>query len=103
VRSHRRALVQYSAERRVENLELRKYLYRNLYYHPVVAEPNNRAIRMLGEVFQSYIAHPKELGLAARKRISMDGLHRAVCDHVASMTDRSLIQEHHRLFGLQLG
>jgi dGTPase len=103
VRSHRRSLVQYSPERRVENLELRKYLYRNLYYHPVVAEPNNRAIRMLSEVFQSYIAHPKELGLAARKRIAVDGLHRAVCDHVASMTDRFLIQEHHRLFGLQLG
>ena len=103
VRTHRKALVHYSPERRLENLELRKYLYRNLYYHPVVAEPNNRAIRMLSEVFQSYIAHPKELGLAARKRIAVDGLHRAVCDYVASMTDRYLIQEHHRLFGLKLG
>ncbi|MCX6869783.1 MAG: deoxyguanosinetriphosphate triphosphohydrolase [Verrucomicrobia bacterium] len=103
VRTHRKALVHYSPERRLENLELRKYLYRNLYYHPVVAEPNNRAIRMLSEVFQSYIAHPKELGLAARKRIAADGLHRAVCDYVASMTDRYLIQEHHRLFGLKLG
>jgi dGTPase len=103
VRTHRKALVHYSPERRLENLELRKYLYQNLYYHPVVAEPNNRAIRMLSEVFQTYIAHPTELGLAARKRIEVDGLHRAVCDYVASMTDRYLIQEHHRLFGLHLG
>lgn len=102
VRSCKKPLVQYSPERRVENIELRKYLYKNLYYHPVVAEPNNRAIRMLAEVFNTYIGHPEELGDSARKRIKADGLHRAACDYVASMTDRSLIQEHHRLFGLNL-
>jgi dGTPase len=102
VRSSKKPLVQYSPERRVENLELRKYLYKNLYYHPVVAEPNNRAIRMLAEVFNTYIAHPDELGEAARKRVKADGLHRAACDYIASMTDRYLIQEHHRLFGLNL-
>jgi dGTPase len=102
VRSCKKPLVQYSPERRVENLELRKYLYKNLYYHPVVAEPNNRAIRMLAEVFNTYIAHPNELGEAARKRVKADGLHRAACDYIASMTDRYLIQEHHRLFGLNL-
>jgi dGTPase len=101
VRACRRKLVAYSPERRRQNLELRKYLYRNLYYHPVVAEPNDRAIRMLAEVFNAYIAHPKEIrGEASRRRIAQDGLHRAVCDYVASMTDRFLIQEHHRLFGL---
>ncbi len=102
VRSCKKPLVQYSPERGVENLELRKYLYKNLYYHPVVAEPNNRAIRMLAEVFNTYIAHPEELGEAGRKRIKADGLHRAACDYIASMTDRYLIQEHHRLFGLNL-
>ncbi len=102
VRSQRKPLVQYSPERRRQNRELRKYLYRNLYYHPVVAEPNNRAIRMLAEVFNTYIQHPKELGETARRRIAVDGLHRAACDYIASMTDRYLIQEHHRLFGLNL-
>jgi len=52
VRATPRALVQYSPERRGLNLELRKFLYRNLYFHPAVAEPNNRATRMLGELFQ---------------------------------------------------
>jgi dGTP triphosphohydrolase len=31
------------------------------------------------------------------------GLHRAVCDFIASMTDRYCIEEHHRLFGLYVG
>ena len=103
VRSHRRKLVQYGPERKRQNQELRRYLYRNLYYHPVVAEPNNRAIRMLAEVFNAYLQHPREIGETSRRRIRSDGLHRAVCDHIASMTDRYLIQEHHRLFGLALG
>ena len=36
VRLYPKALVQYSPERRMLNLELRKYLYKNLYYNPVV-------------------------------------------------------------------
>ncbi len=100
VRAHRGSLVRYSPERKRWNQELRKYLYQNLYYHPVVAGPNNRAIRMLNEVFSYLVAHPAQVGAGARKRAKTEGWHRAVCDYVASMTDRYLIQEHHRLFGL---
>jgi dGTPase len=103
VRANRRALVQYSQVRKRQNSELRRFLYKNLYYHPVVAEPNKRAIRMLGEVFQYYLQHPEQMGPAARRREARVGLHRAVCDHLASMTDRYCIEEHHRLFGLYVG
>ena len=102
VRRCRRRLVNYSPKRKRWNQELRKYLYRNLYYHPVVANPNNRAIRMLQDVFTYLVAHPGEVGTGARKRAKSDGWHRAVCDYVASMTDRYLILEHHRLFGLNV-
>ena len=102
VRRTRRRLVNYSPERKRWNQELRKYLYRNLYYHPGVANPNNRAIRMLHDVFTYLVAHPGEVGTGARKRAKADGWHRAVCDYVASMTDRYLILEHHRLFGLNV-
>ena len=33
--------------RRTANLELREYLYENLYYNPVVHKPNLRAIKLL--------------------------------------------------------
>ena len=39
----------------------------------------------------------------ARRRVKTDGLHRAVCDYVALMTDRFCMKEHRRLFGLDLG
>lgn len=102
VRRHRRRLVGYSVERRRANLELRKYLYRNLYYNPAVNEPNRRAVRMLAEVFNVLLAHPGEMARGARSRVEATGLHRAVCDHVASMTDRYLVREHQRLFGLSV-
>jgi dGTPase len=103
VRACRQALVRYSPERKRQNRELRKYLYQNLYYSAAVDGPNQRAIRMLAEVFQSYLATPAEMGEGARRRVKTDGLPRAVCDHVASMTDRFCIKEHRRLFGLELG
>lgn len=100
VRRQRAALVAYSAERRRLNMELRDYLYENLYYNPVVHEPNMRAVRMMEQLFKHYLANPREIGDQARRRARREGLHRAVCDYIAGMTDRYLIQEHHRAFGL---
>jgi dGTPase len=102
VRLQARPLVRYSDKRRRWNLELRKYLYKNLYYNPVVHEPNLRAIRMLEELFPYYLKHPEELGERTRKRIKKDGLHRAICDYLSGMTDRYAIQDHHRIFGLKI-
>lgn len=102
VRLQPRALVQYSPKRRAQNLELRDYLYRNLYFNPVVHQPNMRAVRMLEELFRHFLEHPEEIGSLSRKRIKKDGLHRAVCDYLAGMTDRYAIQEHERLFGVKI-
>jgi dGTPase len=92
-------LVRYSRERRELNIELRKFLYQNLYYNPVVHEPNMRAVRMLEDLFKHYLKHPKELGEQARKRARKIGRPRAICDYLAGMTDRYAILEHQRLFG----
>ena len=99
VRLQPKALVQYSPERRELNLELRDYLYKNLYYNPVVHGPNLRASRMLEDLFRHYLKNPGKMGELTRKRLRKVGLHRAVCDYLAGMTDRYAIQEHQRLFG----
>jgi dGTPase len=99
VRRFPKALVQYSPERRGLNLELRDYLYKNLYYNPVVHQPNLRAVRMLKRLFKYYLAHPREIGKGARRRSRKTGLHRAVCDYLAGMTDRYVVLEYERAFG----
>jgi dGTPase len=98
VRLQKKSLVQYSADRRALNLDLRDYLYKNLYYNPVVHEPNLRAVRMLEELFHHYLDHPGDLGDQARKRVRKDGRHRAICDYLAGMTDRYAMLDHRRRF-----
>ena len=90
-------LVRYSDELLRANGELRKFLYKNVYYHPRVAEVNRRACEMLKKVFETYLADPERLGEAATKRMETEGLHRTVCDYIAGMTDRYLIDEYGRI------
>jgi dGTPase len=97
VRQQPTPLIQYSADLLKANRELRKFLYQNVYYHPRVAEVNRRACEMLRSVFEAYVLDPDSLGEAAAKRIESEGLHRTICDYIAGMTDRYLMEEYARL------
>jgi len=99
VRLCAKPLIAYSFKRRALNLELRNYLYRNLYYNPVVHRPNLRAVKMLGLLFNYYLKHPGEIGESAQKRLKKTGLRRTVCDYIAGMTDRYVMLESKRVFG----
>lgn len=90
-------LICYSDTLLEANRELRRFLYKNVYYHPRVAEVNRRACEMLRAVFEAYVVAPERLGDAATKRIESEGLHRTICDYIAGMTDRYLLEEHARL------
>jgi len=90
-------LVSYSDGLLQANRELRRFLYKNVYYHPRVAEVNQRACEMLRSVFEAYTLAPGLLGDAAAKRIECEGLYRTICDYIAGMTDRYLLEEHARL------
>lgn len=90
-------LIRYSDDLLEANRALRKFLYANVYYHPRVAEVNRRACAMLRTVFESYLIDPGRLGDTAANRLESEGLHRTVCDYVAGMTDRYLMEEHARL------
>jgi dGTPase len=99
VRKQPRPLIRYSDELLEANRQLRKFLYANVYYHPRVAEVNQRACEMLRKVFEAYVREPARLGEAATKRMETEGLYRTVCDYIACMTDRYLIEEYGRLHG----
>jgi len=92
-------LIRYSDELAEANRALRRFLYQNVYYHPRVSEVNRRACEMLRRVFEAYLVDPDRLGDGATRRIEKEGLHRTVCDYVAGMTDRYLMEEYARLAG----
>jgi len=97
VRRQLTPLIRYGDELLEANRELRRFLYQNVYYHPRVAEVNKRACEMLRKVFETYLADPERLGEGAAKRTEKEGLHRTVCDYIAGMTDRYLMEEYARI------
>jgi dGTPase len=103
VRRQKKPLIRYSLRLLSGNRALRKFLYKNLYYHPRVAGANQRACAALKNVFGAYLKKPSLLGEATGKRVRKDGLQRAVCDYLSGMTDRYLLEEHESLFATDKG
>ena len=97
VRQLPESLIAYSRARQQLNQQLRSYLHAHLYYNPKVHEPNQRAVRLMEQLFQHYLQNPGAIGRHARQRARQVGLHRAVCDYIAGMTDRYVAQEYQRL------
>ncbi len=83
-------LVAYSPSLAAANRELRDYLYKNLYYHPEVHEPNLRAVQTLRTLFNHYVDHPEEMGIQAFQSWKESPKKRVICDFLAGMTDRSV-------------
>jgi dGTPase len=98
VRRQKKPLIRYSLPLLQANRALRKFLYKNLYYHPSVAGANQRACALLKDVFDVYVRKPSLLGETTAQRVRVDGLQRTVCDYLSGMTDRYLIEEHEHLF-----
>lgn len=90
----------YSTEMQALNGELKKYLFDNFYRHYRVVRMATKAERLLRDLFNAYIDQPLQLPPETQQRAQElpEGLHRAVCDYIAGMTDRYAIQEHKRLY-----
>jgi dGTPase len=78
--------------------ELEQFLHARVYRHYRVIRMQEKAKRFLRAIFEVYVNGPHQLPPAVQARIETDGVHRAVCDYLASMTDRSCLDEHRRLF-----
>ncbi|MFN7211204.1 MAG: HD domain-containing protein, partial [Aggregatilineales bacterium] len=80
------------------NRALKDFLYQNLYSHHRVVRMSAKAQRFLSDLFKAFVADPRQMPPSAQARIEQDGVHRAVTDYLAGMTDRYALQEWQRLF-----
>ncbi len=96
-RSHDALIVDHSHAIGVEIAELTAFLYRRFYDHPHLKELTQHAQQVLAALFRSYVAAPKEMAPWYQQWVERAGLHRAVCDYLAGMTDRFAEQEFARL------
>jgi dGTPase len=93
-------LAAFSPGVREQSLELKRFLFRNLYRHYRVVRMSEKAQRLIRELFGAFVQEPKLLPPEFQGRAESD-LPRAVCDYIAGMTDRYAILEHHRIFDIE--
>ena len=97
IRAHPAPLVDFSAGFRGDLQQLRDFLFQRMYRAPRVVEERARATRVVHDLFDHFMAHPRAMpegwhddGAAADQAARA----RLVADYVAGMTDRFALNAH---------
>ena len=63
-----------------------------------------KARRLIDDVFNAYLEQPQQLPTHVARRIDVERLTlpRAICDYIAGMTDRYAVDEHRKLFEIDV-
>ncbi|HZC16845.1 MAG TPA: deoxyguanosinetriphosphate triphosphohydrolase [Caulobacteraceae bacterium] len=99
------ALVGFSADMAEGLGRLRLFLHERMYRHFRVNRTRSQARRVLAELFRLFIDEPGVLPTEWFERVQgcdEAGRARVVCDYIAGMTDRFAIEEHRKLFNLDV-
>jgi dGTPase len=91
-------LAHFSEDITLQNLELKSFLFNNLYRHYKVDKMRVKAEIFITRLFETYLQYPNLLPPKYRVRSEIFGLERTVCDYIAGMTDRFALDEYKRLF-----
>ncbi len=78
--------------------ELEDFLHESLYRHYRVVRVTNSARRFVKSLFRAYVSDPRQLPPQQQEWVAREGLHRAVCDYIAGMTDRYAQEQYIELF-----
>jgi dGTPase len=84
---------------------LRAFLTERMYRYWKVNRTRSQARRILAEMFSLFMAEPEVLPtewFSLSQNRDEAGRARVVCDYIAGMTDRFAIEEHRRLFHLDV-
>ena len=79
-------------------IELRKYMFSNIYLGNVLKEERNKAKFILRHVIEYYYNNSDELPELYKKIVSDEGLKRGVADYIAGMTDDYCISTFNKIY-----
>ena len=97
-RAQQAGVVCFSAEMEKRRTEMQDFLHQSLYQNYRVMRVCNGSRRFMVAVFRELIEHPEELPPEHRRRTEEVGVHAAVCDYVAGMTDRYAQEQYVQFF-----
>lgn len=91
-------VVQLSASVAEHVMELRDWLYANVYCADAVEDEFRKASRVLREIFAYFVAKPQELIAYGGSRADKGNIEIAIADFIAGMTDRYAMNLYQKLF-----
>ena len=94
-------LISFSDQMQKKRKEVKSFLMENLYHNVRVVRMTNKAKRFITELFDTYIENPQQLPTDKFKMMQGKGeakQHQIICDYIAGMTDRFLLDEYKKLF-----
>ena len=92
-------LARFSDGLQAQSIELKRFLFAQLYRHPQVMQMTDRARTVVADLFAAYASEP---GQMPSEFATAQPLQRSVADYIAGMTDRFALREHERLTGRRL-
>lgn len=79
-------------------MELRQFLFNNVYKNKVAKSEEEKAIEMLRILYEYFTKHPEELPSVYARNLENESVGRCVCDYISSMSDRYAIDLFRELY-----
>ena len=101
IRNAGEAMVAFSPAMAEAEVQVKTFLFANMYRHADVLSVREQVARVMRELFSHFKAHPDTMPdewAQDLKGVCEADLSRRVCDYIAGMTDRYAMDEHRRLF-----
>ncbi|MEW5757922.1 MAG: deoxyguanosinetriphosphate triphosphohydrolase [Candidatus Omnitrophota bacterium] len=99
IRRTKQKLIRFSKKIEKERTPLRQFLFDNLYHNFRVMRMANKAKRFISDLFNTYFTNPESVPFYNEIKNKNNAMKkRAICDHIAAMTDRFALDEYKKLF-----
>jgi dGTPase len=104
IRGAGRVIAAFSDEMREAERTLKRFMYANLYHHPLQIAAADRAKVIVSDLFEAYHAQPTLLGDGWDAQCGAEEPMRSrhIADYIAGMTDRFAERAHREIFGNKL-
>ena len=81
-------------------MDLRSLMFRNVYENPAAKKEEERAMKMLTELYEYYTDHPNAMPREYRELAEYRGelKEQAVCDYISGMTDQYSMKKFRELY-----
>jgi dGTPase len=96
VRKYPERLVKLSSEAEDLRRQAKEFMYQHLYLSVALDAEKDDAVRIIRELFEFWMMHPKSLPPAYQEKARQESLARVVCDYVAGMTDTFIFEQHQK-------